>query len=36
MLDSISKQLKSRRLITTRTPYSRRDDPFLAPRRRRP
>jgi hypothetical protein len=33
MFDSISKQLKARRLINQRAPY-RRDDVYVAPRQR--
>ena len=31
MLDSISKQLKARRLINQRAPYRRSDDAYIAP-----
>jgi hypothetical protein len=36
MLDSISKQLKARRLINQRAPYRRSDDVHVAPRLRWP
>jgi hypothetical protein len=36
MLDSLSKQLRSRRLINQRAPYRRADEPSLGPRLRRP
>jgi hypothetical protein len=36
MLDSISKQLKARRLINQRAPYRRSDDVYVAPRLRWP
>jgi hypothetical protein len=34
MLDSLSKQLKARRLINQRAPYRRADDVYVAPRQR--
>jgi hypothetical protein len=36
MLESLSKQLKSRRLINQRAPYRRNEDNLLAPRLRWP
>jgi hypothetical protein len=36
MFDSITKELRSRKLITPRQPYRRRDETYLAPRVRRP
>ena len=36
MFDSITKELRSRKLITPRQPYRRRDDSYLAPRVRWP
>ena len=33
MFDSISKQLKARRLINQRAPHRRADEVYLAPRR---
>jgi hypothetical protein len=36
MLDSISKQLKARRLINQRAPYRRSDDAYITPRLRYP
>ena len=31
MLESLAKELRSRRLITQRAPYRRSDEPYLAP-----
>jgi len=36
MFDSIAKELRSRKLITPRQPYRRRDETYLAPRVRWP
>jgi hypothetical protein len=36
MFDSISKQLKARRLINQRAPYRRSDDAYMAPQLRYP
>jgi hypothetical protein len=36
MLESISKQLKARRLINPRAPYRRADEQYLGPRLRWP
>jgi hypothetical protein len=36
MLDSISKQLKARRLINQRAPYRRSDEAYIGPRLRWP
>jgi hypothetical protein len=36
MLESLNKQLKSRRLINQRAPYRRSDDAYVAPRLRYP
>jgi hypothetical protein len=36
MFEAISKELRSRKLITPRQPYRRRDEAFLGPRVRRP
>ncbi len=34
MFDSLSKQLKARRLINQRAPYRRADEVYVAPRQR--
>jgi hypothetical protein len=36
MFESISKELRSRKLITPRQAYRRRDEPYVGPRVRRP
>jgi hypothetical protein len=36
MFDTIAKELRSRKLITPRRPYSRPDEPYIAPRVRWP
>jgi hypothetical protein len=36
MFSSISKDLRSRKLITARRPYNRPDEPYLGPRMRWP
>jgi hypothetical protein len=36
MIESLTKQLRARRLINQRAPYRRSDDQYLAPRLRWP